>query len=365
MLELYNNHPLLMGQEGQRNLPETYWHDKVQERYPCGSKAELFRRSQAVFYKLVAKLNGNDRVLETNPMQPEERLLDTLTGPSIDIIAPTFTVNQEGLTKTVMIIEDHLHSNETSYTMGKTTIVQRLLRLALVDWQVRHFLGLKRGEKVSADDLINKLSQETETQGKSIEIPKFSASPIKLLAGDVTFIGASKEEKLMAMATVGTKEDFLFDIARSGIRRLLKNYNRIDPNIMAAQSEITTKLNLEDSIWADIREAHPIDEVIILTTNQSWLPLARWQNSMEGTEANTELRLQLQNNPIYIASEIGYWDIDPQTHRRQVETIMADINQSPKVRYLCMGDPKNGYTLRNAAKLIKKEFQVPGHEAVI
>lgn len=358
MGEIFNHHPLLMDRSGRSNLPEIVWNSKIKDRYPYGSNVELFRRSQALFYQWLARTNGNENVLSQNPMQPENELLDNLMSPAVDIIAPTFIVTQNGETKTVLIMEDHVHNPETRFTMGKTTIVQRLLRLPLVDRQVREFLGLNRGEKVLADDLIIRLNEISPAIDRKIYVPRFSDSSVKLLAGDVTFIGSSKDGKLVAMATVGTREDFLFDIARSGIRRLLNIYNRVDANIMEAQSEIATRLSLTESIWADTQKSYLVDEVVFLTPRWYWFNLSRWEALMEGESAASELKLQLLKNPLYIAGEVSYWDIDSQTHHQQVDAIMAGLNSFPKVHYLGINNPKNGFTLKSAVSLLKQEFKI-------
>lgn len=354
----YNHHPMLMEEPDRSRLPEFLWHPMLVERYPVGSVAELLRRSQGFFYRWLARNNGNNRVLESNPMQPDVRLLDSLASETtIDVIAPTFLIRQGDFTKTVLIMEDHVHSSETRFTMGKTTIVQRLLKLALVDWQVRSYLHLQRGEKMSADSLLAKLLLAKNAYDNSIEVTKFSTTPnITLLAGDVTFIGRSHDNKLVAMATVGTKEDFLFDIARSGIRRLIAGYNRVDPRIMAAQAEITTRLRLTDSIWADATKSYPIDEIIFLTPQRYVMSRARWVASLEASVAGSDIHAQLDNNPVYIAKEIDYWNLNVEHHRKQVDAIISGVRNIPKVRYLGVDNPKNGYTLRDAANLLKKEF---------
>jgi hypothetical protein len=361
----HEHHPMLMDASDRGELPEFTWHHLIGERYPIGSTAELLRRSQGFFYRWLARRNGNDHVLEANPMQPDSKLLESLASvAAVDVIAPTFLIKQGNFTKTVLLMEDHVHSSETRFTMGKTTIVQRLLKLALVDWQVRSYLHLRRGEKLSADDLLKKLLQTKSENASSIEVPKLSSTPnITLLAGDVTFIGRSHDDKLVAMATVGTKEDFLFDIARSGIRRLIADYNRVDPNIMAAQAEITTRLDLTNSIWADTSKTYPIDEIIFLTPQRNLMNRARWVTSPKNSDAAVDIRLQLQNNPLYIADEIDYWKIDAECHRKQVDAIISNIRHIPKVRYLGINDPKSGYTLRDAANLLKKEFFTNTHNA--
>jgi hypothetical protein len=292
-------------------------------------------------------------------MQPREELLDGLTGPVIDIIAPTLIVEHGGKRKTIVIVEDHVHQDETGYTMGKSTIVQGLLNIPFVDSVARRKYGINEGGRVSTDELNQRIDQLIFEADDGLDIHQETATPVHLLAGDVTFIGKSAQGRLIALPMVGTKEDFIFDMARSAIRRLITDYNRTDDNIMRAQIKICEKIRLSSSVWADVNASYPVDEIICLTPDSRLLTPVAWGADFDSPESiQAELQAQLSENPTYIAGEIGYWDIDQAVHARQVGELLSEpLSFLPRVRYLRLRDPKNAGVLESATDLLRKEFE--------
>jgi hypothetical protein len=356
---LYQHHPLLMNEQGRKRLPETSWHEKVQDRYPSGSTAELFRRAQAFFYRELARMSGNDMVLTEPPMQPKTELLEGLVGPVIDIIAPTLIIEQDGIQKTVVIIEDHAHQGDVSYTMGKSTIIQGLLNLPEVDAIIQEKLGIVVGERVTTGELLWRLQQIAFDASENINIHQRVDSGIRLLTGDVTFIGMSADGRLVALPTVGTKEDFIFDLARVAMRKLIVNYNRTDDDIMQAQVNIAEKIRLSDSVWADASKTYPIDEIVCLAPDFQLSAFAAWGEDINLPQAlMVELQSQLAQNPIYIASQIGYWALDKETHARQVgELLSGEVSYLPRIRYMRLKNPKEAAVLSYAMSLLREEYK--------
>lgn len=358
MLEAFHHHPLLLNQDTRRRLPETRWDLKIGERYPIGSDIELTRRAQALFYRGLAYINGNLDIVNDSILQPAPELLEGITEMAIDIVAPAFTVEHHGQRKTVLIIEDHVHQAETNYTMGKSSIVQKLLGFPPVDEVVRENLDIAPGIRVTLEDLLRKVNEHAFTS-RDIQLNQVANSNVRLLTGDVTFIGRTAEDKLVAMPMIGTREDFIFDIARTAVRRILKEYNRVDENIMETQIRLTEKIRLPASIWEDTKRVYPVDETIFLSPNPGIEGSAEWgENVVDQDTGIMELYAQLKQNPLYLAGEIGYWDINPEVHARVVDALFIQPFKSiPTVLYLFLKNPKDPQVLDEATDLIKERYK--------
>lgn len=356
VIEGFHNHPLMLNQDNRRGLPETRWDPKIGERYPIGSDLELARRAQTLFYQGIARRNGNSRIIRYQLLQPAPELLRGITGLAIDIVAPAFTVEDKGQRKTVLLLEDHVHQPETRYTMGKSSIVQKLLRFPSVDDVVREYLGIDPCVKVSPNDILEIIDNPAVSWDMLID--QVASSHVKLLTGDVTFVGRTVEDEFVAMAMVGTREDFIFDIARTAIRRLLEDYNRVDEDIMKAQIRLTEAIRLPESVWEDADKAFPVDEVICLSPNSDLEGLAEWgKTDMVQEDAVMELYAQLQQNPLYLAREVSYWDVDPQVHARTMASLFArGFKNVPKILYLFLKNPRDPQALNQATSLIKERY---------
>lgn len=355
--EVYNHHPLLTNSEGRSRLPATHWHRKVQDRYPLGSEVELFRRAQEFFYNGLSRIR--EKPLTQPPMQPPENLLDKINGPAVDIIAPSIVITTGCQAQTIIIIEDHVHQPETRFTMGKSSLTQSLLGIPPVEDLTRTLLKIPPNEKIPAREFKAKMEEIKFNSDKTLDIGSDENPRASLIAGDVTFIGASEEGALVALPTAGTKEDFMFDIARSTTRKIISDYDRVNNDIMSAQIDLTEKLKLSDAIFSKIDSAYPIDEVVCISLSPDLDELAKWGKSLTSRSSVHDLRRQIRNNPLYIAQEIGYWNIDADVHGQQVDEVFAHIRQSPQVLYLLVKDPKNPDSLKAATDLMKNRYLTP------
>ncbi len=353
-METYTHHPLLMDNEGRNRLPALTWHSALGSRYAIGTEAELFRRSQAKFYEGIGNIHKNtDKKPANQPMQPGPEILDNITGPAIDIIAPTVIIGGKAIT----IIEDHVHQGETSYTMGKSTITLQLLGITPIENDIRKSLGIPPNQKVPSRILMERLEQKRLDENNTIDVTPNKSGGIKLLAGDVTFVSSGQNHRLVAAATSGTREDFAFDISRSSARKLIDDYDRVNPAIMQAQIYITEMIRFDPSIWADIKRPYEIEEFICISPLASIQNPAQYGRTLFGEEGKADLTKQLQKNPLYIAEEIGYWNIESTVHKGQVDNLFSqNLTQTPNIQYLYLRDPKDPSSLTHAADLLKRRY---------
>ena len=335
-------HQKLMEGKCREKLPPCSWHRKISKRYPIGSPTELHRRVDNCFYKDLASTNK-----DLFCMQPFPKLLDIVSNP-IDIVASVLIDQNDQ--KAILLMEDHYFQQETSYTYGKSTIIRNIIHLTPIDGVLRNIFGLPKDKKISSQKFLNKLAKID-----SIKINQKERTNTKILTGDITYIGRSKENKLVALAIVGNKEDFVWDLARSAMRGLIDNFSNNDQNIKLAQIELAKKLRVDTHIWADINIYYPIKEIIFIKPNLELDKPVKWETPITQTkDILFNLQRQLFNNPVYLSHDFGYWAIDQKLHFSLVEKLInKGFSELPIIKYLQLENPKDQNVLKQASNIIR------------
>jgi len=318
-------------------LPPSRWHQKLAERYPSESLVELYRRADDFFYRGLARLRDPEKNSEDFLMQPKTELLDMAENP-VDIVACTLIDTCDK--KAVIILEDHNASVELGYSYGKSTIMRHLLGFKKLDDLLRSELDLAGTGRTSAINLFERLTQVTAISDLAKNPTSF-----KILTADITFLARSLNNELVVMAMSGTKEDFIWDTARSAMRYIVSGQ---DPFLPTAQIELASKLGLDQYIWADTESSYPIKEMIFISP---------CDKKLSCLPSEYDLKIQLKKNPLYLASRAKYWDIDKLGHENLVDCLLDSPlkpESLPAIKYLYIGNPLNKSDLEIAARKIKQ-----------
>lgn len=344
MTERYRNHPRLLDEEGRKLLPPNIWHPKITGRYPIGSPAELHRRANRVYFENLAMAQGRPLEAGVSPIQPHPALLDTIEAP-VDIVAAAIVLPSTN--SAILILEDHVHKKDPPYSLGKSTILQNLLNLPLPHQTIRERLAMTNYEKLTPEILLKKM--------RGIGILAFGSyppSPFKLLSGDVTYIGKSKNE-LVALATTGVEYDFAVDISRSTVRNLFIKYEHGNINIKRVQLELVDRLKIDDSLWTPSNRSYPIRSLIFLTEDPALEENAAWAKTKTNDQTE-DLRQQLLNNPLYLSPQTSNWEVEPEFHRKRVNELFQEpVPVIPDLNYLVLRNPRDPVVLSDAARLIR------------
>lgn len=348
LLERYSNHPRFMDEKDLRQLPPSRWHQKVTDRYPIGSPTELYRRMDDAFYRGLAQVHGNFEFIDLFRMQPLPGLLDTIDNP-VDIVACALVSQKDQ--SIVLLLEDRSTQDNPQYTFGKSTIMRSLVNLRPLHTSIGETLGISPNSKVSASELLNRLANVDKLEDKLD-----GQIGMRVLASDITYIGRSPEEQLVALAIAGTREDVTWDIARSAVRYFVDNFDRSDAILTQAQIELAEKLRLDEGIWVNIDVPYPIGEIIFLKQDPALTEPITWGNTFTRPEdIIRNLELQLVRNPIYLSTQTAYWSIDYEQHRKLIQALLSrEFLLSPTIRYLHLRDPREPDILAAAAITIKQ-----------
>lgn len=340
--------------DNEASNPRSEYHHKLTNRYPQGTLVRQRRDAQATLYEQLAGRRNPWEGVSTHPMQPATHLLEAVDYP-FDIVAPTVLLHENQGSQAIMIIEDHFRVPQNyPFSMGKSTIVQELVGIPAPCVQIQAALGMDSGEKLPPGELLDRMQQTGE-------IP-FSMNPrpgIQLVTGDITFIGRDANGRLVAMPPVASREDTIWDIARRGVRTTASIYDRTDTNIKKAQLSLANRIVLsDDSVWANINEAYPVTEVIVLTPDSEIHGPAAWGNHIDSpSPAAVELEQQLQRNPLYLSEATSFWSINPQNHRETVEGLFKNgIKTAPTITYLHIKDPRQKDNLMAAQTLMESRY---------
>lgn len=345
-MQRYEHHPRLMTEEDLRRLPQSRWHPKLVERYPLGSKVELLRRMDNMFYTGLARIHGNTEYQGFFRMQPLPELLDKTETPFDIVGSVVIDYNSKQAT---LIMEDHALGKDTPFTFGKTTIIRHLLRMQPLGELVKRSLGITE-DKSSSKELFTILNQAHEIQDTLPE-----SGNLSLLTGDITFVGRSQNNEFVALAPVGVREDTIWDFARSAMRQIANEFNRDDEILTKAQLLLVERLKESSKLWSDVSQTYPITEIIILKHDPTLATAVEWDPVIaDHGEKLKHLRAQLMRNPLYLSGQTPYWSIDPIQHEHMLnELFNGHFFPLPNIRYLKMRNPLDQNVLVAAADTIR------------